>query len=128
MESVKHGRRITQVKPRDDLFWFNKPEILLWLIQFVIFQNAFEMATYIWSLWGLKERSCFMRNQYMIIIRLASGVIVQFWCSYMTVPLNVIVSQNSAGICPLGFVELCDSVLEIEAIGTLITLPGSFPP
>lgn len=27
-----------QVKPRDDLFWFNKPEILLWLIQFVIFQ------------------------------------------------------------------------------------------
>ncbi|KAI9082422.1 hypothetical protein K1719_035565 [Acacia pycnantha] len=83
----------TQVKPRDDLFWFNKPEILLWLIQFVIFQNAFEMATYIWSLWGLKERSCFMRNQYMIIIRLASGVIVQFWCSYMTVPLNVIVSQ-----------------------------------
>ncbi|XP_028758779.1 MLO-like protein 4 [Neltuma alba] len=83
----------TQVKPRDDLFWFNKPEILLWLIQFVIFQNAFEMATYIWSLWGLKERSCFMRNQYMIIIRLASGLIVQFWCSYMTVPLNVIVSQ-----------------------------------
>ncbi|XP_054803273.1 MLO-like protein 4 isoform X2 [Prosopis cineraria] len=83
----------TQVKPRDDLFWCNKPEILLWLIQFVIFQNAFEMATYIWSLWGLKERSCFMRNQYMIIIRLASGVIVQFWCSYMTVPLNVIVSQ-----------------------------------
>jgi len=28
----------TQVKPRDDLFWFKKPDILLWLIQFVIFQ------------------------------------------------------------------------------------------
>ncbi|KAI4296221.1 hypothetical protein L6164_036196 [Bauhinia variegata] len=83
----------TQVKPRDDLFWFKKPDILLWLIQFVIFQNAFEMAIFIWSLWGLKERSCFMKNQYMIIIRLASGVLVQFWCSYMTVPLNVIVSQ-----------------------------------
>ena len=27
-----------QVKPRDDLFWFGKPEILLWLIQFIIFQ------------------------------------------------------------------------------------------
>ncbi|KAJ1419988.1 Mlo-related protein [Sesbania bispinosa] len=83
----------TQVKPSDDLFWFKKPDILLWLIQFVIFQNAFEMATFIWTLWGLKERSCYMRNHYMIIIRLASGVIVQFWCSYMTVPLNVIVSQ-----------------------------------
>lgn len=28
----------TQVKPRDDLFWFGKPEILLRLIQFIIFQ------------------------------------------------------------------------------------------
>ncbi|KAJ7946599.1 MLO-like protein [Quillaja saponaria] len=82
-----------QVKPRDALFWFKKPEILLRLIQFVIFQNAFEMATFIWSLWGLEERSCFMKNHYMIVIRLASGVLVQFWCSYMTVPLNVIVSQ-----------------------------------
>lgn len=71
-----------QVKPRDGLFWFGKPEILLRLIQFIIFQvnqtnlsflnstshdscfftdimiliyfllmqNAFEMATFIWFL------------------------------------------------------------------------------
>ncbi|XP_019418455.1 PREDICTED: MLO-like protein 4 isoform X2 [Lupinus angustifolius] len=83
----------TQVKPRDDLFWFKKPDILSWLIQFVMFQNAFEMASFLWTLWGFKEQSCFMRNHYMIIIRLTSGVLVQFWCSYMTVPLNVIVSQ-----------------------------------
>ncbi|XP_007042272.2 PREDICTED: MLO-like protein 4 [Theobroma cacao] len=82
-----------QVKPRDDLFWFGKPEILLRLIQFIIFQNAFEMATFIWSLWGLKQRSCFMNNHFMIVFRLVSGVLVQFWCSYITVPLNVIVSQ-----------------------------------
>ncbi|KAG5525851.1 hypothetical protein RHGRI_032218 [Rhododendron griersonianum] len=42
----------TQLKPRDDLFWFGKPEILLRLIQFISFQNAFEMATFIWSLMG----------------------------------------------------------------------------
>ncbi|KAJ0035058.1 hypothetical protein Pint_26520 [Pistacia integerrima] len=83
----------TQVKPSDDLFWFRKPVILLRLIQFIIFQNAFEMATFIWSLWGLEERSCFLKNHYMIIIRLTSGVLVQFWCSYSTVPLNVIVTQ-----------------------------------
>ncbi|KAK4424399.1 MLO-like protein 4 [Sesamum alatum] len=82
----------TQVKPRDELFWFGKPEILLRLIQFISFQNAFEMATFIWSLWGLKQRSCFMKNHAMITIRLISGVLVQFWCSYSTVPLNVIVS------------------------------------
>ncbi|KAL9390835.1 hypothetical protein Peur_014755 [Populus x canadensis] len=82
-----------QVKPRDGLFWFGKPDISLRLIQFIIFQNAFEMATFIWSLWGFKKRSCFMKNHLMIIIRLASGVLVQFWCSYSTVPLNVIITQ-----------------------------------
>ncbi|CAK9175702.1 unnamed protein product [Ilex paraguariensis] len=82
----------TQVKPRDELFWFGKPQILLRLIQFISFQNAFEMATYIWSLWGFKEQ-CFMRNHAMIIIRLTSGVLVQFWCSYSTVPLNIIITQ-----------------------------------
>lgn len=33
----------TQVKPRDGLFWFKKPDILLWLIQFVIFQVKYAM-------------------------------------------------------------------------------------
>lgn len=28
----------THLKPRDDLFWFKKPEVLLWLIQFISFQ------------------------------------------------------------------------------------------
>ncbi|RWR94890.1 MLO-like protein 4 isoform X2 [Cinnamomum micranthum f. kanehirae] len=82
-----------QLKPRDDLFWFGKPEILLWLIQFISFQNSFEMATFIWSLWGLKAQSCFMKNHSMVAIRLVSGLLVQFWCSYSTVPLNVIVTQ-----------------------------------
>ncbi|KAJ6927995.1 MLO-like protein 4 isoform X2 [Populus alba x Populus x berolinensis] len=82
-----------QVKPRDGLFWFGKPDISLRLIQFIIFQNAFEMATFIWSLWGFKKRSCFMKNHPMIIARLASGVLVQIWCSYSTVPLNVIITQ-----------------------------------
>ncbi|KAL8264851.1 hypothetical protein R6Q59_022981 [Mikania micrantha] len=88
----------TQVKPRDGLFWFGKPEVLLRLIQFISFQNAFEMATFIWSLWGFKQRSCFMKNHAMIVIRLACGVLVQFWCSYSTVPLNVIVTQMGSRV------------------------------
>lgn len=27
-----------RIQPRDDLFWFKKPEFLLWLIHFVLFQ------------------------------------------------------------------------------------------
>ncbi|KAK1275309.1 MLO-like protein 4 [Acorus gramineus] len=83
----------TQLKPRDGLFWFRKPEFLLWLIHFISFQNAFEMATFIWSLWGLNMQSCLLKNHLLISIRLISGLLVQFWCSYSTLPLNVIVTQ-----------------------------------
>lgn len=31
-----------QVKPRDELFWFGKPKILLRLIQFISFQVKFQ--------------------------------------------------------------------------------------
>jgi len=36
-----------QVKPRDDLFWFKKPDILLWLIQFVIFQVRIDNTLFV---------------------------------------------------------------------------------
>lgn len=83
----------TQLKLRDDLFWFGKPRVLWWLIQFISFQNAFEMATFLWFLWELSANSCFMKNQYMVVVRLVSGLLVQVWCSYSTLPLNVIISQ-----------------------------------
>nr|CAB3489342.1 unnamed protein product [Digitaria exilis] len=56
-------------------------------------QNAFELATFLWSLWELSSQTCFMKHYYMIVIRLISGLLVQFWCSYSTLPLNVIISQ-----------------------------------
>lgn len=34
-----------------------------------------------------------MKNHTMIVIRLTCGIVVQFWCSYSTVPLNVIITQ-----------------------------------
>ncbi|XP_009796635.1 MLO-like protein 4 isoform X2 [Nicotiana sylvestris] len=66
--------------------------IYFWL-SFIPAINAFEMATFIWSLWGFEQRECFMKNHAMVVIRLISGVLVQFWCSHSTVPLNVIISQ-----------------------------------
>lgn len=83
----------TQLKPRDDLFWFGKPDFLVWLVQFISFQNAFEVATFIWSLWQLEAYACFMKDHTLIIVRLVSGLLVQFWCSYSTLPLNVIITQ-----------------------------------
>ncbi|GAB2283519.1 MLO-like protein 4 [Dionaea muscipula] len=89
-----------QFKPRDELFWFGKPEIMLKLIQFITFQNSFEMAGFIWSLWALKRPSCYLKNHTMVIIRLTLGVLVQFWCSYSTVPLSIIITQMGSKTKP----------------------------
>ncbi|KAL9464671.1 hypothetical protein AB3S75_002304 [Citrus x aurantiifolia] len=82
-----------QFNLRDDLFWFGKPKLLLHLIQLISFQNALEMATFLWSLWEIKEPSCFMENRSFVVIRLTFGTVTQCWCSFITFPLYVIITQ-----------------------------------
>ncbi|GKV44088.1 hypothetical protein SLEP1_g51314 [Rubroshorea leprosula] len=78
---------------RDELFWFRRPRLVLRLIQFISFQNAYEMASFIWSLWEIKDSTCFMENSIFMIIRLTFGVISQCWCSFLTFPLYVIIAE-----------------------------------
>ncbi|KAK7380741.1 hypothetical protein VNO78_33258 [Psophocarpus tetragonolobus] len=40
------------VEPGDDLFWFNRPRLLLFIIHLVLFQNAFQLAHFAWSTMG----------------------------------------------------------------------------
>ncbi|KAJ8764529.1 hypothetical protein K2173_006269 [Erythroxylum novogranatense] len=82
-----------QLNLRDELFWFRKPRLLLRVMQFISFQNAFEMATFIWSLWEIRDSSCFMENRTYTGVRLTFGVVTQFWFSSITFPLYVIVTQ-----------------------------------
>ncbi|KAL2330025.1 hypothetical protein Fmac_017606 [Flemingia macrophylla] len=37
------------VKAADDLFWFNRPRLLPFLIHLVLFQNSFQLAFFSWS-------------------------------------------------------------------------------
>lgn len=39
---------VQRVKPSDEHFWFRKPGIVLYLIQFILFQNSFEIAFFFW--------------------------------------------------------------------------------
>ncbi|PWA71519.1 mlo-related protein [Artemisia annua] len=82
-----------RINLRDELFWFGRPRLLLRLIQFISFQNAFEMATCLWSLWEVNETSCFTKSHSFLVIRLTFGIVSQFWCSFITFPLYVIVTQ-----------------------------------
>ncbi|KHG11409.1 MLO-like protein 11 [Gossypium arboreum] len=82
-----------KLRPRDELFWFKKPEWLLSLIHFILFQNAFELASFFWFWWQFGYDSCFIRNHTLVYIRLILGFAGQFICSYITLPLYALVTQ-----------------------------------
>lgn len=81
------------VKPSDDHFWFNRPHLVLFLIHFILFQNAFEIAFFFWIWVQYGFDSCIMGQVQFIIPRLIIGVIIQILCSYSTLPLYAIVTQ-----------------------------------
>ncbi|PON84101.1 Mlo-related protein [Trema orientale] len=82
-----------KLRPRDDLFWFKKPELLLSLIHFILFQNAFELASFFWFWWQFGYNSCFIQNHLLVYFRLILGFAGQFLCSYSTLPLYALVTQ-----------------------------------
>lgn len=82
-----------KVKPRDELFWFSKPELLLSLIHFILFENAFELASFFWVWWQFGFDSCFIYHHIFVYVRLVLGFVVQFLCSYSTLPLYALVTQ-----------------------------------
>ncbi|KAL0436647.1 UNVERIFIED_CONTAM: MLO-like protein 1 [Sesamum radiatum] len=81
------------VKPSDDHFWFHRPQIVLFLIHFILFQNAFEIAFFFWILVQYGFDSCIMGQVRYIVPRLIIGVFIQVLCSYSTLPLYALVTQ-----------------------------------
>ncbi|XP_042451435.1 MLO-like protein 13 isoform X3 [Zingiber officinale] len=69
----QNQNEVNRVKPSDEHFWFNKPGIILYLIQFILFQNSFEIAFFfwIWTTYGFD--SCIMESIGYLIPRLVIG-------------------------------------------------------
>ncbi|KAJ4840046.1 MLO-like protein 13 [Turnera subulata] len=101
-----------RVQPSDEHFWLERPAIILDLIQFILFQNSFEMAFFfwIWSTYGF--HSCIMERLGYIVPRLIMGVFVQVLCSYSTLPLYALVSQMGTKIRKGMFREEVHTMLE----------------
>ncbi|KAK4849728.1 hypothetical protein QYF36_000319 [Acer negundo] len=93
------------VQPGDHLFWFNRPRLILYLINFVLFQNAFQLAFLAWSWYEFTIKSCFHEHIEDIIIRITMGVIIQILCSYVTLPLYALVTQMGSNMKPTIFNE-----------------------
>ncbi|KDP25722.1 hypothetical protein JCGZ_23943 [Jatropha curcas] len=91
------------VKPGDDLFWFGRPRLILFLIHLVLFQNAFQLALFIWSLWKVGSKGCYHDKTEDIVIKVTMGVIIQVLCSYVTLPLYALVTQMGSSMRPTVF-------------------------
>ncbi|XP_061372412.1 MLO-like protein 1 [Gastrolobium bilobum] len=81
------------VQPSDNHFWFHRPHVVLFLIHFILFQNAFEIAFFFWIWVQYGFDSCIMGQVRYIVPRLIIGVFIQVLCSYSTLPLYAIVTQ-----------------------------------
>ncbi|XP_057805467.1 MLO-like protein 6 [Salvia miltiorrhiza] len=97
------------VQPGDELFWFNRPRILLYLVHFVLFQvisiTAFQLAFFAWAWYEFGVRSCFHQKTEDIVIKITTGVLVQILCSYVTLPLYALVTQMGSNMKPTIFNE-----------------------
>lgn len=89
----------------DDLFWFNRPRLVLYLIHFVLFQNAFQLAFFAWTWYEFGFKSCFYAHTEDVVIRISMGVIIQILCSYVTLPLYALVTQMGSTMKPTIFHE-----------------------
>ncbi|WOL18659.1 hypothetical protein Cni_G27456 [Canna indica] len=99
------------VQPNDDFFWFGYPRLVLFLLQLTFFQNAFELTFFIWIWYEFGLKSCYHENFGITIARVAVAIIVQFLCSYITLPMYALVTQMGSEFKRSMFEERTKSVL-----------------
>ncbi|KAL4579128.1 hypothetical protein LXL04_015264 [Taraxacum kok-saghyz] len=81
------------VEPSNKFFWFNSPRLVLFLIHFTLFQNAFQMAFFLWTVYEFGIHSCYHESITQIGVRVGLGVLLHIMCSYITFPLYALVTQ-----------------------------------
>ncbi|PON49374.1 Mlo-related protein [Parasponia andersonii] len=89
---------IPLVQGSDKYFWFGRPHLVLHLIHFALFQNAFQITYFLWIWYSFGLKSCFHANFKLAIAKVAVGVGVLCLCSYITLPLYALVTQMGSGM------------------------------
>ncbi|KAJ6793395.1 MLO-like protein 12 [Iris pallida] len=86
------------VKPDNRLFWFGRPQLLVHVIQFILIQNSFHLAFFTWAWYHFGFRSCFHSTTQENVLGIGIGVLVQFLCAYITLPLYALVAQMGSSM------------------------------
>ncbi|XP_049385336.1 MLO-like protein 9 [Solanum stenotomum] len=89
---------IPLVQGSDNYFWFGRPQLVLHLIHFALFQNAFQITYFLWIWYEYGLKSCFHDKFGFVIAKIALGVGVLFVCSYITLPLYALITQMGSNM------------------------------
>ncbi|CAH8262618.1 unnamed protein product [Arabidopsis lyrata] len=81
------------VQGSDQYFWFDCPQLLLHLIHFALFQNAFQITHFFWIWYSFGLKSCFHKDFNLVVIKLFLCLGALILCSYITLPLYALVTQ-----------------------------------
>ncbi|XP_061997504.1 MLO-like protein 10 [Rosa rugosa] len=89
---------IPLVQGSDRYFWFGRPHLVLHLIHFALFQNAFQIIYFLWIWYSFGLTSCFHANFKLAIAKVIVGGGVLCMCSYITLPLYALVTQMGSNM------------------------------
>nr|XP_004512433.2 MLO-like protein 10 [Cicer arietinum] len=81
------------VQGSDKYFWLDQPQLVLHLIHFALFQNAFQITYILWTWYTFGLENCFRLGYKLAVIKVACGVVMLCLCSYITLPLYALVTQ-----------------------------------
>ncbi|XP_027914553.1 MLO-like protein 10 [Vigna unguiculata] len=84
---------IPLVQGSDKYFWFGQPQLVLHLIHFALFQNAFQVTYILWIWYSFGVTNCFRNDYRLATIKVALGIVMLCLCSYITLPLYALVTQ-----------------------------------
>ncbi|KAJ7944034.1 MLO-like protein [Quillaja saponaria] len=89
---------IPLVEASNNYFWFGRPQLILYLIHFALFQNAFQITYFLWIWYSFGTKSCFHADFKLALIKASLGVGVLCLCSYITLPLYALVTQMGSSM------------------------------
>ncbi|CAN8271266.1 unnamed protein product [Cochlearia groenlandica] len=81
------------VQGNDEYFWFRRPKLILHLIHFALFQNAFQITYFFWIWYSFGNNSCYHPNFKIALVKVVIALGVLSLCSYITLPLYALVTQ-----------------------------------
>ncbi|KAL5557371.1 hypothetical protein UlMin_039607 [Ulmus minor] len=108
---------IPLVQGSDQYFWFGQPQLVLHLIHFSLFQNAFQITYFLWIWYSFGLKSCFHADFALVITKVVLGVGVLGLCSYITLPLYALVTQMGSQMKISIFDEQTSKALKKWRIG-----------